>query len=885
MHNAREWNLCPAGHGPRLGIGRVRASSQYIVELGQDRLTPGAQDYSDVIEVVDSDYVAYHAGVVNSNSIGIEIPNVGWGWARARHDAMTGAGAAQRPVDQNRWLHLSNAVIRRLRTNCNLMHNDFQAYQEEQYLALLLLLRYLCIKHRIARRFLGETTHEKMKRWWNDLPGATEAITRSKLMRFRGIFSHMNCHEDKECGGPALHRNRLFRGIIDEWWMPVQLDGNERPYYMGPFDPQPSVPSYFRWNSGTLHAELFHDADLDLLQETKSYYDLDKIEWYYANTETAREGGTFPVGTNRIWHDGVHFAPPDSNCKVYAAASGTIVAARLGGDSSVENDPGYGSQRFALIRHTVYYQQEADPDGGTRINYTNDPTYFFSLYMHLAPVADIASVDNNNPPWFNYWRRRNAGADANGVFCPNVEVSVGDWIGECGKFQGRRMIHFQVMSREELTVGPWNDARYRFHDPDTNIMCDSANLDSLVRDAAGDGIDTLDILRAARHLRNVKSYHKSEWALTLEDHLAPIIPSILRMFTWSSIKHFMWIPDAVKVYPNLSTELCDANGFCWHYHPITFMNFINRLILEENSEISELDMRNINVVMQGGYLTRYVRRRGSRLVPAQADNQRIRPYDISNSAFEYRFSRAELACQGAGAHNPGPAPPNATKFSLALLNVLESVRRKYNSGITVNLSHLCSAHSADTPANLARCVIGTVAALRKHANGLAVDITPSSRNRANCIRLWNAAGDVINEYNSSIEDYSGEASRDDLPAGTREITVSPMPAAGAFNIHIELVAETQTIVWECWIRRSSKATGVKLHNSGIIGVFNSQPEADAEKERDSSWPKGALWECWIRRSSKATEVKLHDSDIIGVFSSRDEAEAEKATGYAWPKEK
>ncbi len=266
----------------------------------------------------------------------------------------------------------------------------------------------------------------------------------------------MNCHKDKECGGPAMHRNRLFRGIIDEWWLPVDVDGNERPYHMGPFDPQTNVASYFRWQNGTLTAELFHDANPDALQETRSYYDLDRTQFYYAKTEDPALGGTFPIGTNKVWHGGVHFASPLGNPKVYAAASGTIVAARLGSNDAIEKDPDLGSQRFALIRHCVYWQQEADPGGGQRIAYGTDPTYFFTLYMHLAPFANLTAADNNNPPWFNYWlRNRAAAADANAVFCPNVPVSVGDWIGQCGTYRTKQMLHFEVMAHDELTMAPF----------------------------------------------------------------------------------------------------------------------------------------------------------------------------------------------------------------------------------------------------------------------------------------------------------------------------------------------------------------------------------------------------------------------------------------------
>jgi len=816
VHRTRVRNVCTTpGHG-QVRKGRVTAGAQYIVELAQDRLLrPAAQSYSDVIEVVDSDYVAYHGGVVNDNSVGIEISNVGWNFPNARHDAMTGAGADRRPIDGNRWLRVPNPT--RVGASTNLLnhpkyacpHNGgghrwfaasgrcpthrarvpsnesrFQAYQEEQYLTLILLLRSLCIKHRIARCFLGENIHEKMMRWWHNLPAASRVITRSRLMRFRGILSHMNCDDGKECGGPALHRNRLFRGIIDEWWMPVELTARERPYYMGPFDPQPNVPSYFRWHGGTLHAELFRDANLHALQNTTSYYDMDRTQWYYAHTETAHPGdsvgmggGSFPIGRNKIWHGGVHLAPSDSNRKVYAAASGTIVAARLGSDAAVEADPNYGSQRFVLIRHVVYFQQEADPGGGMRMNYAANPTYVFSLYMHLASVANIAAISNHNPPWFNYWRRRNVAVDANVVFCPDVEVAVGDWIGACGLFRRRHMIHFELMSREELTVSPWDDARYRAYDSDTNILCNSIAIDRFVTDAAGDGIDSVDILRAARELRRVKSYHKSEWSLSSADDLAPVVPEgTHRTRHWASLRHFMWVAGAVRVCSDLEAQLCNANGFFWHYHPITFMDCINRLILEENGEVDEPDMRNTNVVMQGGFLTQYVNFATGAAVPAAADNQRLRPYDVSNNAYEYRFTRADLACKGAGAHAPGPTPPNATRFNLTLVNALESIRREYSRSIEVIRSHLCSIHSIDTPVNRSLCVLGNVEALTRHANGLAVDIRPSLQTPAQCRSLWSAATDIIDQYNDSFEDHTGEPSRADLSEGAGEFRLSTVPA-------------------------------------------------------------------------------------------------------------
>ena len=132
---------------------------------------------------------------------------------------------------------------------------------------------------------------------------------------------------------------------------------------------------------------------MDALQETKSYFDLNQTQWYFTQTENAQLGGLFPIGTNRIWHAGVHFKPPDSNPKVYAAASGTIVAARLGSEASIENDPEYGSQRFVLIRHCVYWQQEASPSGDQQINYDVRP----QLLLHSVHAPCRAGEDR--------WRR------------------------------------------------------------------------------------------------------------------------------------------------------------------------------------------------------------------------------------------------------------------------------------------------------------------------------------------------------------------------------------------------------------------------------------------------------------------------------------------------
>lgn len=906
--------VCPSGHGALIGHW---ASAHYVVELAEDRLNPGTQPYANVIEVAPSNYVTFHGEAVNQYSIGIEHANVGDNWAVARNHAAfvvpavpadSTPPANTRPADFNRWLHL----LRTFPPNVsNIDHpSDFQAYQEEQYLAMILLLRHLCIKHRIPRRFLGETIEEKMQRWWHNL-GASESLTRSKLMRFRGILSHMNCHATKECGGPAMHRNRLFRGIIDEWWLPLQFDGTERSYHTGPFDPQPNQPSYFRWTAAGAQAELFHDANLDALQETNSYFNLDHVARYYAETESASRGGTFPIGTNKSWHGGVHLAPRGANSKVYAAASGTIVAARLGSDAATENDPQWGSQRFVLIRHCVYIEQEADPGGGMRINYNAAPKYIFTLYMHLAPVADPSAVNQGNPPWFNYWRRhRTVASNPTDVFCPNVEVAVGDWLGECGVFSGNRMIHFEVISKEEITVAPWDDPDHRVEDASGSMICTVPTIDRFVRARHGYGIDTIDILGAVRDLRRVKSYHKSEWSLASGDALQPMLPGPFASIyarIWARLQNFMWVADALAKCPDLATQLCDATGMMWHYHPVTFMEFINRLIVGENGQVSEPDLTATNVTLEDGYLTSFVDFSTGAAVAASADGQGVKPFDVSSlpGSFQYHFTRADLACSGPAPHDPPATPPRRTRFHLSLLDVLESIRIQYNAGIVAVRSHLCEGHAANTIPNFPLCVLGTAYALRKHAAGLAVDIRPAAPNPAHCRSLWISALAAASVLHSSCHEHAGEPSRADLsgPVGSVQgVKISTTPAleaklnagtaltpaeAAACVIHLELMLQLNTpIVWECWIRQPTRSTAVKLVDNGIIGVFNSRDDAEAERATPQSVVRqqSGSWECAIRQYTQAISVRLEGSGIVGVFYSAADAETEKGPGDAWFKE-
>jgi hypothetical protein len=336
------------------------------------------------------------------------------------------------------------------------------------------------------------------------------------------------------------------------------------------------------------------------------------------------------------------------------------------------------------------------------------------------------------------------------------------------------------------------------------------------------------------------------------------------------------------------------------------MEFINRLVVEENGQVSEPDLTATNVTLENGYLTYFVDFSTGAAVAASADNHDVEPFDVSSAPnlLRYHFTRADLACSGPAPHNPPPSPPQRTSFHLSLLDVLESIRIQYNGPVVAVRSHLCEGHAANTLPNLALCVLGTAYALRKHAAGLAVDIRPAAQNPAHCRSLWSAALAAASILQGSCHEHAGEPSRADLsgPVGSIQgVKISTTPAieaklragttltaaeAAACVLHLELMLQEIPVIWECWIRQTTQATAVKIVDGGIVGVFNSRGDAEAER----AMPEGVIqqqsgsWECAIRQFTLATSVRLEGSGIIGVFYSAADAETEKGAGDVWFKE-
>lgn len=373
------------------------------------------------------------------------------------------------------------------------------------------------------------------------------------------------------------------------------------------------------------------------------------------------------------------------------------------------------------------------------------------------------------------------------------------------------MIHFEIVSHRanELIGPPWNDARKRVEDTNANIVCDVPTLDRFLLDQLGDGIDLVDVLQAARQLRDVKVLHKSEWSLTSEEQIRTLVPHAdRRRVLWPHMRRFSWVAEAIAANPQLQQHLGDGSGMFWHYHPITFMQHMNQLVAGENREIPESEYHDTNVELdEDDFITNFVRwtpaPAPARYTQVNVDDEPIRASFISppvnahdpNQAFT--FTRRDISCTQAGPHAPGPTPAQSTRFSLALLELLERIRRHFNSPIDVALSYVCDAHYG----NNGLCVLNDAADLADHHDGLAIDFQPVNPTAANCRSLWNSVVAVVEPITAEYAHLCGTPTQADFPprcqgiqyhtSGGVEAKLRAHPQqvltnaeAGAFRIHL-----------------------------------------------------------------------------------------------------
>lgn len=141
--------------------------------------------------------------------------------------------------------------------------------------------------------------------------------------------------------------------------------------------------------------------------------------------------GVFPIAFDRRWHCGVHLAP-DSHGPVYAIADGEVVAYRV---CQHAMDEGNGNAGLVLLRH------KTETGDGRAMT-------FYSLYMHLLPLAEYQSFgfDGRKLPEF---LRKATGQVAQGAVEPAVgggghTVRRKDILGYTGRYEGAWYTHFEI---------------------------------------------------------------------------------------------------------------------------------------------------------------------------------------------------------------------------------------------------------------------------------------------------------------------------------------------------------------------------------------------------------------------------------------------------------
>jgi hypothetical protein len=337
-------------------------------------------------------------------------------------------------------------------------------------------------------------------------------------------------------------------------------------------------------------------------------------------------------------------------------------------------------------------------------------------------------------------------------------------------------------------------------DTDTDLQAGPELVRNLMRPGGSTAPPT------AREMRNFKTLHTSEWALTREEQLKRVLPNPRdRRQQFVHRRRFAWVAEAIDAAKaqaaakslkggDLSAAefFGGSQGQFWHYHPIVFIAHIGRLVRRESVEIAEVTqarMAQINCLMdQDGFLRDFVRFDNTRrkYVATAATTAPIQPYDIP-AAGHYRFTQRQLACQGSGVHILREAVPSGTRVAILLLNLAEDIRSHLNLALTIKLSHVCSNHE-----QAALCLMASARHIQEHSAGLSVDLVLGAPNVADSAKLVTSAEFVRDRYQTETDAVCGNPAYGDVPLGVQKVELDhgPLPTTAAdarkFGIHLAL---------------------------------------------------------------------------------------------------
>ncbi|BBO85943.1 hypothetical protein DSCO28_65090 [Desulfosarcina ovata subsp. sediminis] len=487
-------------------------------------------------------------------------------------------------------------------------------FTDEQLATCVLWLKAILENYRIPKRFLRNPATGVENPWIDTVvlardnqPDAMlrqEAIERASS--HQGVWGHMNLQGNRVDPGASMDYYRLKRGISDRWWYPVNLDGTER-------------------------ALNYLDAgrSVDYLALTE-YGELSDLEAYYRLNEEGQTG-FYPIGSNRVWHGAIHLDSGSDTKQVYAMANGWIVAARVT-NGTVNGMALPYSRCFVLIKHPVHTQ-----DNGDEIDYgANSTRIVYSLYMHLEPAVLAQRPDGAGgqrwdfdyatmPPWLCHFLIDNpthATVNTGGIIYPNHKVDLSDYLGDTGMYitdvrNGTpvmdRTIHVEVFTTEDPNTfgsNPWTAGNNRVIDPTPDdAIADHGMLDSYVRDAAGDGIDIVDIKNAAPGMRSLAIQSRSEHTLTDKSQLGHHNVAVTDDEWTMLIRPLCFHADITADAAAPAVEIGPYHGTTtvWHFHPFTFLQWMNQRVDRHDQILADQDKARphlqSNIVINNGYVT------------------------------------------------------------------------------------------------------------------------------------------------------------------------------------------------------------------------------------------------------------------------------------------
>ncbi|PZP22341.1 N-acetylmuramidase domain-containing protein [Pseudomonas kuykendallii] len=132
--------------------------------------------------------------------------------------------------------------------------------------------------------------------------------------------------------------------------------------------------------------------------------------WLYQQALANALGGHYPLGTNGLWHGGVHFDQGTAGLldqsSVYCIADGEVIAYRIDERypvSEYESGPKPYSTGFVLVRHRLEVPKPTPataPQPTTEAPSPSPSLTLFSLYMHLLDWDHYGLEAAPNPPAF-----------------------------------------------------------------------------------------------------------------------------------------------------------------------------------------------------------------------------------------------------------------------------------------------------------------------------------------------------------------------------------------------------------------------------------------------------------------------------------------------------